>query len=89
MTEIRVQLGANVTQGLGAGARPEVGRAAADESIEQYDKALENCEKGLKFAPDDSDLLSMKALTYLNMEKYDLAEKHFLELFLPLLFHNI
>ena len=30
-----VQLGANVTQGLGAGARPEIGRAAADESLEQ------------------------------------------------------
>jgi len=33
--QMRVQLGANVTQGLGAGARPEVGRAAADESLEQ------------------------------------------------------
>ena len=33
--QMRVQLGANVTQGLGAGARPEIGRAAADESLEQ------------------------------------------------------
>ena len=32
--QMRVQLGANVTQGLGAGARPEIGRAAADESLE-------------------------------------------------------
>src|SRR3954452_16818935 len=28
-----VQLGATVTRGLGAGARPEVGRAAAEESL--------------------------------------------------------
>ena len=33
--QMRVQLGANITQGLGAGARPEIGRAAADESLEQ------------------------------------------------------
>ena len=41
MTEIRVQLGANVTQGLGAGARPDVGRAAADESIDQVLEHIE------------------------------------------------
>ena len=52
----------------------------SDESIEQYDKALENCEKGLKIAPLDTDTLSLKALIYLNMEKYDLAEKLLLEL---------
>jgi cell division protein FtsZ len=33
--QMRVQLGASVTQGLGAGARPEIGRAAADESLDQ------------------------------------------------------
>src|SRR3954447_20142917 len=31
----RVQLGATVTRGLGAGARPEVGRAAAEESLDE------------------------------------------------------
>ena len=31
----RVQLGARVTEGLGAGAKPEIGAAAAEESIEQ------------------------------------------------------
>jgi cell division protein FtsZ len=30
----RIQLGPDVTQGLGAGSRPEVGRAAAEESLE-------------------------------------------------------
>ncbi|HSF93133.1 MAG TPA: cell division protein FtsZ [Paracoccaceae bacterium] len=33
--KIKLQLGTNVTQGLGAGARPEVGTAAAEESLEQ------------------------------------------------------
>ena len=31
----RIQLGSSITQGLGCGARPEVGRAAAEESIDQ------------------------------------------------------
>ena len=37
----RVQLGANITQGLGAGARPEIGRAAAEETIDSISKMLE------------------------------------------------
>ncbi|MGI4851795.1 MAG: cell division protein FtsZ [Janthinobacterium lividum] len=40
-TEHRIQLGHQVTQGLGAGSRPEVGRAAAEESIEQILKQIE------------------------------------------------
>jgi cell division protein FtsZ len=31
--EYRVQLGANLTEGLGAGSRPEIGEAAAEEAI--------------------------------------------------------
>ncbi|MGY9105364.1 MAG: cell division protein FtsZ, partial [Alphaproteobacteria bacterium] len=31
----RIQLGARVTEGLGAGAKPDVGRAAAEESLEE------------------------------------------------------
>jgi cell division protein FtsZ len=34
-TERRIQLGASITQGLGAGSQPEVGRAAAEEAIEE------------------------------------------------------
>ncbi|CAA7622922.1 cell division protein FtsZ [Magnetospirillum sp. SS-4] len=34
-TERRIQLGNQVTQGLGAGARPDVGRAAAEESLDE------------------------------------------------------
>jgi len=37
----RVQLGAKITQGLGAGARPEIGRAAAEETIESIAQLLD------------------------------------------------
>lgn len=35
LSENRIQLGANITQGLGAGSYPEVGRAAAEEAEEE------------------------------------------------------
>jgi cell division protein FtsZ len=34
-TERRIQLGAGTTQGLGAGARPDIGRAAAEETLDE------------------------------------------------------
>ncbi len=37
----RIQLGLKITQGLGAGSRPEIGRAAAEESLDEIEKALE------------------------------------------------
>ena len=37
----RIQLGLETTQGLGAGARPEVGRAAAEEAQAEIEKELE------------------------------------------------
>ncbi|MBD8546248.1 cell division protein FtsZ [Sphingomonas sp. CFBP 8760] len=37
----RIQLGAKITQGLGAGSRPEIGRAAAEETIDDLAKLLE------------------------------------------------
>jgi cell division protein FtsZ len=37
----KIQLGVKITQGLGAGSRPEIGRAAAEETIEQVQKILE------------------------------------------------
>lgn len=39
--ERRIQLGAQITQGLGAGSRPEVGRAAAEESIVELEQVLD------------------------------------------------
>ena len=41
LTERRVQLGAKKTKGLGAGAKPEVGRQAADESLSEVMDQLE------------------------------------------------
>ncbi|HEX8512624.1 MAG TPA: cell division protein FtsZ, partial [Allosphingosinicella sp.] len=37
----RIQLGLRITQGLGAGSRPEIGKAAAEEAIDEIEKALE------------------------------------------------
>ena len=42
-TENRIQLGAEVTQGLGAGSRPEVGRMAAEESMQELHNLLQGC----------------------------------------------
>src|ERR687885_1320745 len=37
----RIQLGLKITQGLGAGSRPEIGRAAAEETIDEIVAALD------------------------------------------------
>ena len=39
----RIQLGPKITEGLGAGSRPEIGRAAAEETLAAIDDALEGC----------------------------------------------
>jgi cell division protein FtsZ len=39
--ERRIQLGPEITGGLGAGARPEVGKAAAEETVAEVERALE------------------------------------------------
>ncbi|WP_439532937.1 cell division protein FtsZ [Polymorphobacter sp.] len=39
--ETRIQLGMKITQGLGAGARPEIGRAAAEETLDQLETSLD------------------------------------------------
>jgi len=37
----RIQLGLKITQGLGAGSRPEIGRAAAEETLDEIIQSLE------------------------------------------------
>ena len=37
----RIQLGLKITQGLGAGSRPEIGRAAAEETLDEIMQSLE------------------------------------------------
>jgi cell division protein FtsZ len=39
--QTRIQLGLKITQGLGAGARPEIGAAAAEEALGEIDQILE------------------------------------------------
>ncbi|MXO66450.1 cell division protein FtsZ [Altericroceibacterium endophyticum] len=41
IAEHRIQLGPEITQGLGAGSRPEVGRAAAEETVQEIERALD------------------------------------------------
>jgi cell division protein FtsZ len=42
--EIRMQIGGKLTRGLGAGANPEVGKKAAEESKEQIQEALRGAD---------------------------------------------
>ena len=42
--ETRVQLGKYLTRGLGAGAKKEVGKKAAEESIEEIEEVLKNAD---------------------------------------------
>ncbi len=39
----KLQLGRNLTRGLGAGARPDIGRAAAEEAMDEIMAALDGC----------------------------------------------
>jgi len=39
----KIQLGRNLTRGLGAGARPDVGRAAAEEAMDEILASLDGC----------------------------------------------
>ncbi len=42
--ETRIQLGKYLTRGLGAGAKSEIGKKAAEESIEEIDEVLEDAD---------------------------------------------
>ncbi len=43
LSDNQLQLGVETTSGLGAGAQPQVGQSAAEESIEQIEAALNGC----------------------------------------------
>ena len=43
LTENRIQLGITMTQGLGAGSRPDIGRDAAEEAMDQIVERLQGC----------------------------------------------
>src|SRR5699024_9927618 len=42
--EVKIQLGPKLTRGLGAGANPEIGRKAAEESEEQIAESLRGAD---------------------------------------------
>ncbi|MDZ7718762.1 MAG: cell division protein FtsZ [Balneolaceae bacterium] len=42
--DISIQVGANLTSGLGAGARPEIGREAVEENRHELDEAVDNAD---------------------------------------------
>ncbi len=42
--QIRIQIGEKVTRGLGAGANPEIGQKAAEESAEEIEQAIEGTD---------------------------------------------
>jgi cell division protein FtsZ len=44
MAEVKLQIGGKLTRGLGAGANPEVGKKAAEESKEQLEDALQGAD---------------------------------------------
>ncbi|WP_114954222.1 cell division protein FtsZ [Sphingosinicella terrae] len=41
LADRKIQLGLKITQGLGAGSRPEIGKAAAEEAIDEIEQALD------------------------------------------------
>ena len=53
----KIQLGINSTRGLGAGMRPEIGRQAAEESIQEIAENLEMFKEYVK----DEDIDQMNA----------------------------
>jgi len=44
MADITVQVGSNLTSGLGAGARPEIGREAVEENRHDLDEAVDSAD---------------------------------------------
>src|SRR5690554_809045 len=42
--DVKVQIGAKLTKGLGAGANPEIGRKAAEESIEELRQTVSGAD---------------------------------------------
>ena len=44
-----MQIGEKLTKGLGAGARPDVGEKAAEESSEEISQALKGADNGIRY----------------------------------------
>ena len=44
-----IQIGEKLTKGLGAGAQPEIGEKAAEESAEELSAAVKGCRYGIRY----------------------------------------
>ncbi len=44
IAEIKIQIGKNITRGLGAGSKPEIGKKAAEESLEEIKGVIEGSD---------------------------------------------
>lgn len=53
---MKITLGSTVTRGLGAGGKPEVGQAAATESLPEIEKALAGADMVFVTAGEESSL---------------------------------
>ena len=42
---VKIQLGAELTEGLGAGSNPDIGKKAAEESIDRINELLDSIQK--------------------------------------------
>ena len=51
----RSQLGPHLTQGLGVGAKPEVGKAAGEELSEEEDVAIVPCRRQTSVGPNNEE----------------------------------
>ena len=60
----KIQLGLEITQGLGAGARPEIGRLAAEEAREDIEREiLDNINIiGNNFATSNDEIIAGKSI---------------------------
>ena len=43
-SDVKIQIGKKLTRGLGAGARPEIGKQAIDENREEVSRAMHNAD---------------------------------------------
>jgi cell division protein FtsZ len=51
-SDIKIQIGKKLTRGLGAGARPEIGRQAIDENRDEVLRALQGARAAWVAAPE-------------------------------------
>ena len=77
--QVTIQLGKKLTRGLGAGARPEIGRQALHESREEVRKALEGADPGPLAAMQEEHRGIERLLEEIGREEDDVRVRELLE----------